>query len=888
MGRKLLNLKGYLIAALSLLVGLISLQVQAASNAGITYQGRILKPDGQPLSGANVQFRLQIRTPGAQNCLMFEEVQVQDMRNSKGSFSLTMNDGTGTRTDATALGLDKVFANRGAFTFDSATCAIGSAYTPNLDDGRKLVVYFKDETMSGWEPMPAQNINYVPFAIEARQIAGFGIENLLRVEESDGTLTSITPLSNANYDALKLLVAGSSGLYERAGRLGGSAISGSPAAGQVLSYNGTSWTAVDPIAGVQAFAKTALPTCAAGQFLKDNGAGLFTCATPSGTATGTVTQVNTGTGLTGGPITTTGTVALATLNAGGTGFKVTYDTYGRVTAAVALVEADIPTITTAGKVSGSAITSGAIGGSTSINTVGSINTAGALTSGSFSTGNITATSITAPSGSFTTVAAKNVEVYETANLYKVTLKVPTGASTSYDLTLPATAGASGKILGTTGAGVLAWVDPSSASQWTNGAAGAIYYNGGYVGVGTTAPPKMFSVSDNVAGAGGIVNVRNLASNGASAISFEGASGGVLATIGYGNSGLGSAPNQVFFNAASGRSIVFQSANSPTMTIDSAGSVGIGVTAPLQKLDVAGAIRVGDSAACDGTTAGSIRYNGGNLQFCNGTWQTLGVSGAGITSLTGDVTSTGAPTATTTIAANAVTSGKIATGAVTDTKIANYQIDSYHIKGNAIGLDRITTIAASKLLGRDSSGTGSVSQINLGTGLAMTAAGTLNVTVTDSFATLPCADGYVPYKASGAWTCALTSSAGTVDAVVKRDSAGSFVAAGATLTNSLKLKDGAAGGEVTLAAPSTFTSYGLTLPTTAGTNGYLLTTNGTGTLSWTNPTSVSPWTVSGADIYRASGNVGVGTIAPARLLHVNGPMRLTPAALPGTPGAGDLA
>jgi hypothetical protein len=38
----------------------------------------------------------------------------------------------------------------------------------------------------------------------------------------------------------------------------------------------------------------------------------------------------------------------------------------------------------------------------------------------------------------------------------------------------------------------------------------------------------------------------------------------------------------------------------------------------------------------------------------------------------------------------------------------------------------------------------------------------------------------------------------------------------------------------------------------------------------------------------NGNVGIGTTAPARLLEVAGPMRLTPAALPGTASAGDLA
>jgi hypothetical protein len=38
----------------------------------------------------------------------------------------------------------------------------------------------------------------------------------------------------------------------------------------------------------------------------------------------------------------------------------------------------------------------------------------------------------------------------------------------------------------------------------------------------------------------------------------------------------------------------------------------------------------------------------------------------------------------------------------------------------------------------------------------------------------------------------------------------------------------------------------------------------------------------------SGQVGIGTNNPARLLEVAGPMRLAPAALPGTPAAGDLA
>ena len=44
-----------------------------AVNSGVTYQGRILKPDGTPLSGQFVQFKLQIRTPDGNDCLLYEE-----------------------------------------------------------------------------------------------------------------------------------------------------------------------------------------------------------------------------------------------------------------------------------------------------------------------------------------------------------------------------------------------------------------------------------------------------------------------------------------------------------------------------------------------------------------------------------------------------------------------------------------------------------------------------------------------------------------------------------------------------------------------------------------------------------------------------------------------
>lgn len=58
----------------------------------------------------------------------------------------------------------------------------------------------------------------------------------------------------------------------------------------------------------------------------------------------------------------------------------------------------------------------------------------------------------------------------------------------------------------------------------------------------------------------------------------------------------------------------------------------------------------------------------------------------------------------------------------------------------------------------------------------------------------------------------------------------------------------------------------TLPNDDGNTGQFLTTNGTGTLSWT---SAGAWTASGNDIYYTAGKVGVGTSSLTEALNVGG-------------------
>ncbi len=72
-------------------------------------------------------------------------------------------------------------------------------------------------------------------------------------------------------------------------------------------------------------------------------------------------------------------------------------------------------------------------------------------------------------------------------------------------------------------------------------------------------------------------------------------------------------------------------NTPALYVDVINDdVGIGTDSPSSTLHVTGDIQLGNSSAtCTGTTSGAMRYNGGAIEFCNGTaWAALGVSGGG--------------------------------------------------------------------------------------------------------------------------------------------------------------------------------------------------------------------------------------------------------------------
>ncbi len=167
---------------------------------------------------------------------------------------------------------------------------------------------------------------------------------------ADNAITTVKINNNAVTDAKIAAVAPSK------------LTAGGATSGQVLKYNGTNW-------------------------IPDNAGG-----------GGTVTSVATTGGLTGGPVTTTGTISIA--DDGVTSVKIADGTIvnADINATAAIVDTKLATITTAGKVSGNAITSGTIGGSTAVNTTGNITTTGRITATNATTSSVITSSNTATGG----------------------------------------------------------------------------------------------------------------------------------------------------------------------------------------------------------------------------------------------------------------------------------------------------------------------------------------------------------------------------------------------------------------------------------------------------------------------------------------------------------
>lgn len=213
----------------------------------LTYQGRIVKSDGNGLEYSAVSFLFQILDPSGQCLIYQEQVSGVNLTASKGVFDVAIGNGSVQYPIAGGTKVMDVFNNTLMYT--CGTCsASGSVYTcldstsnysAVMGDGRLLRVSFYDG--SGWQTITPDNvIRGVPYA----------------------------------------------GFAQSAQKLG------------------------DNVAA-DFLTKVGLPNCGANSFLSWNkGTGTMTCTPVSGTNGGTVTNITAGTGLNGGSITDSGTISL--------------------------------------------------------------------------------------------------------------------------------------------------------------------------------------------------------------------------------------------------------------------------------------------------------------------------------------------------------------------------------------------------------------------------------------------------------------------------------------------------------------------------------------------------------------------------------------------------
>src|SRR5690606_28551777 len=107
------------------------------------YQGQIVKPNGKPLEAEHVSLMIEIYSPGAEECLLYQETHILNMSDSKGLFSIVV--GSGTRKadgfyEDTSFLID-VFDNTLPIQTPTSCASVGT-YTPASGDSRTVRLTF--------------------------------------------------------------------------------------------------------------------------------------------------------------------------------------------------------------------------------------------------------------------------------------------------------------------------------------------------------------------------------------------------------------------------------------------------------------------------------------------------------------------------------------------------------------------------------------------------------------------------------------------------------------------------------------------------------------------------------------------------------------------------
>ncbi|MBX3034915.1 MAG: tail fiber domain-containing protein [Bdellovibrionaceae bacterium] len=199
----------------------------------LTYQGRLLQPDGQPINSNGVVVTVRIASDSTEDCTLLEETHNVNFAGTDGNFSIAIGGGVRGGDDV-GLSLASVFSNTGTRT--GLHCASGGSFVTGPNKIRKMYLSFDDAgtVVNFTDPYI---IRSVPYALEADTLAGgFQADHLCRVADA-GVPQAVGALTSTNFTELMNLINGSSAQYSRASGNSGTQVTVDPSS----PANGTVW-----------------------------------------------------------------------------------------------------------------------------------------------------------------------------------------------------------------------------------------------------------------------------------------------------------------------------------------------------------------------------------------------------------------------------------------------------------------------------------------------------------------------------------------------------------------------------------------------------------------------------------------------------------------------